>query len=86
MRWEAKSNPTQEPKLGDEKEKVWFALFPRRVEGQWLWFEKYIAVYKYETYLYEYDEIVSQGIFTEKYRTHIATGKKWTVINRKLIK
>jgi len=83
MRW--KSKIKTKPVLGDKKEKVWFALFPVKVEDKWIWLEKYIVVYEYKTWYYSQDVVVSQGIFTEKYYTELAEATGWISINRKLI-
>lgn len=82
MKWTSKPKP----ELGDIKEKIKFALFPTKVEGLWLWFEKYIRVYEYKTYYYQMDEVVSSGIFTEKYYTKNVEAIGWRTIDKKLIK
>ena len=74
-----------EPQIGDTKEKVRFAFFPRKIEDTWVWLEKYIATYKYMEYYYENEVVVSQGLFTEKYYTEPALAIGWVVIDRKLI-
>lgn len=85
MKWQATNKIIVSPKLGDKREVIRFAVFPRRVQDKWIWLEKYIAVQEYKKYYYEYDEVVSQGIFTEKYRTQGGVGERWETIDRKFI-
>ena len=74
------------PQLGDKKEKIKFALFPTKVEGVWVWLEKYIAIYEYQTYSYKKDVVVSSGIFIESYYTDVDFDNDWCRIDRKLKK
>lgn len=84
MKWNA-SPTTPEPKLGDKKQKIRFAVFPTLVEDKWLWWEKYIQTYEFREYYYEYDVVVSEGLIYEKYYTDIAKAEGWRKIERKLI-
>lgn len=81
MKWKSKPRP----QLGDRKEKEWFAIFPRRVQGLWVWLEKYIAVYERQEVDYEDEEVVSSGVLTEKYRTVTRQFEMWVVVERKFI-
>ncbi len=83
MKWNSKIK--KKPVLGDTKEKVWFALFPVKVEDKWIWLEKYIVAYVYSTYCYTRDVVVSEGIFTEKYYTTIDEAEGWISVERKFI-
>ena len=86
MKWKAKHKAAKvQPKLGDKREVTRFAFFPTKVESSWLWFEKYTAIQEWKKYYYEYDEVVSEGIFTEKYRTNYGVGEKWQTVERKLL-
>jgi len=83
MKWNSKTK--SKPTLGDKKQKVWFALFPVKVEDKWVWLEKYIVIYEYKTYYYQQDVVVSEGIFTETYYTDMVEAIGWRRIDRRLI-
>ncbi len=85
MKWKV-SPEKAKPKVGDVKEKKCFSFFPTKVDNMWLWFEYYIGVYEYVDGFYEMDEVVSQGIFTEKYRTVSVPFQSWRKISKKIIK
>jgi len=84
MNWKAK-HKAPKPQLGDMKQKIKFAVFPTHVEDQIIWFEKYIQIYEYKEYFYEYDVVVSEGLLTEKYYTDIRRAEGWKKTERKLI-
>ncbi len=79
-----KSKQSTHPIVGDRKTKIKFALFPIKVEGFWIWLEKYIADYEYQTIEYDFDEVVSSGLFTEKYRTVTREYNTWKIVDRRL--
>ncbi len=92
MKWNAKVKPPvtesiepAEPKIGDRKEEVWFAIFPRKCGDKWVWWEDYIAVYEYQQYWTTYEEVVSEGFIFETVRERDVKVKDWRIIERKEI-
>lgn len=79
-------SPKYIPKVGDRRERTRFAVFPRKIGNQIVWFEKYIAIQEYIEFIYQSEEVVSEGIFTETYRKTYETGYRWSTIDKKLIK
>jgi len=62
------------PQYGTQKEKIKFALFPTKVENKWVWFERYIAIYKYENIIACQEPIFGDG-----------SKDKWCRVDKKLI-
>ena len=70
MKWTIKPNP----KEGDIKQKIKFALFPTKVKDKWVWLERYIAIYKYENIIMCQEPIFGDG-----------SKDKWSRVDKKLI-
>lgn len=84
MKWKAnKTEKKPEPKLGDRKEKIWYALIPRKCGTKWIWLEKYIAIYEWQTYYYPQETVVKSGILFETVRTETVEAEGWIVVDRK---
>lgn len=84
MRWSKKGRRAkevkmkEEPKLGDFKRRVWFAVFPVKVEDKWLWWEKYIKVSIYKRNYRTEEYTVSSGLLEDAFTT---TG----LVNRRTV-
>lgn len=63
----------QPPKVGEQKQKVKLAWWPIKIEDTWVWFEFYLATYKYVQLRCPMD-LDKNLIFEE-----------WQIINRQLI-
>lgn len=74
----------KKPTLGEKKEKISFALFPIKIEDQWIWLKEYIVIYEYKKFYNSYDVVISEGFLTEKYYTRYFESIDWKRIGRKL--
>jgi len=82
-------------KLGDKRERTWFAIIPTKVQGKWIWFEKYIKCQEYKnvTVRNEYvvssglieDTLTTTGLLNERTVTKYEDYPMWKTYNRKLI-
>lgn len=84
MRWNRTVTP--EPKLGDRREKIWFAILPRRIENKWIWFENFISISEYMEYMEAY-EVESHYDFLLVQHTTIGyrSAIGWKIVDRKLL-
>ena len=69
-----------EPKIGDFKRKVKFALFPVTIENKIVWLEKYIKVFRFEQWSGTYQEELSSGFLSDMVEL---TGLKSTRVRTK---
>ncbi len=79
-----KPTPKKEPpKLGDEKEKICFAFLPVKLDdGSIIWLDSYLKKKRFVEKLGFYDEVISEGIFTEKYRTIDCLYEGWETYSK----
>lgn len=86
MRWNRSTTKYAEPKLGDKREKTWFAIFPRRVENKWIWLEYFISISEYKEYMEAY-EVESHYDFLLVEHTTIGYRKTigWKIVERQLL-
>lgn len=84
--FKAKEKQIVVPKLGDTKEKVWFALFPRKIEDHWIWLENFVSNYEFKKVLVYYEHEVEEGIIFSKYQCGYHHVEKWEIVDRYLIK
>lgn len=99
MEWKARKKKVKEPKkfpeYGERKEKIKFALFPKKVQDKWIWWEKYISVLEFtrkefteevevSSGLAE-DIITATGLVNSRTRTKTTTWNSWDEVERKRI-
>jgi hypothetical protein len=65
----------KEPKLGDRKEVVRFAIFPIIVESRFIWLKRYKAIKEYQEW-FEQDFILNDCYMV----------REWQTVERKLIR
>ncbi len=50
MKWNSNTiGSPAAPKPGDKREKISFALFPVKIQDNWVWLESFIKVQEYKT-------------------------------------
>jgi hypothetical protein len=65
----------KQPKVGDRKEVVIFALFPMMIESRFIWFKRYRVVKEYQEWV-EYESMLDDHY----------TVTEWQTVERKLIR
>lgn len=86
MKWKAKTSTVQyyEPKLGDRRERRRFAIFPVKIHGEWIWWEKYLVIQERKEIMVRQERVVDSGIIFEKYAVVYEPEEWWIKIGRRL--
>jgi hypothetical protein len=86
MRWNRATKEYSKPELGSRREKIWFALLPRRVENKWIWLEYFTSISEYCEYMEAYEKESHYDLLLVEHTTigyRKAIG--WKIVDRKLI-
>jgi len=67
--------------MNNIKKVIEFAFIPKIIDGKFIWFKKYVAIYEYKWTSWK--EYYTSGLLLQNQTEVTKCGYKWIIINKK---